>query len=201
MLSSNTITNVTASLIDFHRKVGTVKKDSVNPFHNSRYASLSNILTNVTPVLNDCGLSIVQMVGEDNSLTTLLVHESGEYIGDRMHLMPKQQDPQAQGSAITYARRYALGAILSLNIDEDDDGNLATDVANTRISYDSTDDGPKDWLNATNRDGTPSQIGQDVASMISLGSYTFDALYSDYKVSRKDRAMIERLVNEAKSNL
>ena len=139
------------------------------------------------------------MVGEDNTLTTLLVHESGEYIGDRMHMMPIKQDPQAQGSAITYARRYAVGAILSLNIDEDDDGNLATEASSSSITYD--DNPSKDWLNATNKDGSPTPMAHEIVRMMDLGEYSFDALYSDYKVSRKDRAMIEKLLNETKSNL
>jgi hypothetical protein len=43
------------------------------------------------------------------------------------YVMPvaKQNDPQAMGSAMTYARRYALGSILNLNIDDDDDGEKA----------------------------------------------------------------------------
>lgn len=35
-------------------------------------------------------------------------------------------DPQGAGSAITYARRYALVSMLGLNVDEDDDGNHAS---------------------------------------------------------------------------
>ena len=53
------------------------------------------------------------------------MHSSGEYIGETYVMTPTKNDPQGLGSAITYQRRYALGAILSLNIDEDDDGNEA----------------------------------------------------------------------------
>jgi len=56
----------------------------------------------------------------------MLIHESGEWISSTSSTPSKDAtDPQKLGSAITYARRYALGAILSLNIDEDDDGQKA----------------------------------------------------------------------------
>jgi hypothetical protein len=63
-----------------------------------------------------------------NGLCTILIHaESGEYLMDSF-IMPvsKPNDPQAVGSAITYAKRYALAGILALNID-DDDGNKAAE--------------------------------------------------------------------------
>ncbi len=64
-------------------------------------------------------------------LTTIIVHaESGEWM-ESSYVMPvaKQNDPQAMGSAITYARRYALASIFNLNQEEsDDDGNLASGI-------------------------------------------------------------------------
>jgi len=64
---------------------------------------------------------------DGDALTTIIVHsESGEWM-ESSYVMPvaKQNDPQAMGSAMTYARRYALGSILNLNIDDDDDGEKA----------------------------------------------------------------------------
>jgi len=106
--------------------MGKVSKDAANPFFKNKYASLSNIIEAVTKPLNDNGLSIVQMPCNEG-LTTMLVHESGEWISSTSSTPVKDStDPQKLGSAITYARRYALGAILSLNIDEDDDGQKAS---------------------------------------------------------------------------
>ena len=57
----------------------------------------------------------------------MILHTSGEYISSVSSTPCKDvSNPQALGSAITYARRYALGAALSLNIDEDDDAQKAT---------------------------------------------------------------------------
>lgn len=202
MLKSESISNIGLALVEFHKQVKTIKTNTVNPYFNSKYASMSNILSIVTPTLNECGLSIVQMVDSENTLTTILLHESGEYIGSKMNMMPVKNDPQAQGSAITYARRYAVGAILSLNIDEDDDGNTATHTekpTQQTVQYDS--EKQKDWFNGTDKAGNPTPMAYEVARMMSIGDYTWDNLYSDYKVSKRDRAMLENIVNENKVHM
>lgn len=126
MIKSDTIQDLAKALVQFHVKVDKVKKDSNNPFFKSKYASLSNILDVIDMPLNECGLSVIQMPSGEHELTTILMHESGQYIGDTYKMRPTKDDPQGLGSAITYQRRYALGSILSLNIDEDDDGNQAS---------------------------------------------------------------------------
>lgn len=65
--------------------------------------------------------------GQNVTLKTLLLHDSGEWLeSDELTMKPVKNDPQAVGSCITYARRYSLAAFLSLNTGEDDDGNGAT---------------------------------------------------------------------------
>jgi hypothetical protein len=76
--------------------------------------------------LSECGLAISQFP-DANALTTIILHaDSGEWM-ESSYVMPvaKQNDPQAMGSAITYARRQSIGSILNLNIDDDDDGEKA----------------------------------------------------------------------------
>lgn len=125
MNKSESIIELSKALVKFHSEMGKVSKDAKNPFYKNKYASLSNILDAVTKPLNDNGLSIVQMPCNEG-LTTMLIHSSGEFIASTSATPVKDNtDPQKLGSAITYARRYALGAILSLNIDEDDDGQKA----------------------------------------------------------------------------
>ena len=126
MRKSESIVKLSAALCKFHGAMGKVGKDSVNPHFRNKYASLSNIIEAVTPHLNAVGLTVVQMPTTEG-LETLLLHESGEYISSLSTIAAKDpMNPQAVGSAITYARRYAMGAVLSLNIDEDDDANAAT---------------------------------------------------------------------------
>jgi hypothetical protein len=84
----------------------------------------------ILPVLNSNGLLLLQLpttVGGEPALRTSIVHEeTGESIEDTMLLVLAKDDPQGQGSAITYARRYALMAALGLVADEDDDAEAAT---------------------------------------------------------------------------
>jgi len=61
----------------------------------------------------------------------MIIHTSGEWIKSSYEMKPTKNDPQGLGSAITYQRRYALGAVLSLNIDDDDDGNKASEKQKT----------------------------------------------------------------------
>lgn len=126
MKTSESIKEISKAIIAFHAKLPKIKKEATNPFFKNKYASLSNILDVISIPLNECGLAIIQQPCGLNQLETILLHESGEFISECYEMKPAKQDPQGQGSAITYQRRYALGAILSLNIDADDDGNKSS---------------------------------------------------------------------------
>lgn len=126
MITSATTLELTKALIGFHKEVRKIKKDKENTFLKSSYASLSNMLDTVDEPLLKNGLTFVQFPCGSNSLNTRLMHESGEWIEDFFTMTPTKNDPQGTGSALTYMRRYALGAILGLNIEEDDDGNAAS---------------------------------------------------------------------------
>ena len=128
MNKSESITNLAKALAIFHTHVGKVSKDAKNPFFKSKYASLPNILEAIREPLEKSGVVVSQFPSGVNGLSTILIHsESGEWMEDT-YTMPvaKQNDPQAVGSAITYARRYALASSLGLNVDEDDDANAAS---------------------------------------------------------------------------
>jgi hypothetical protein len=126
MNKSESIKNIAGALVKFQASVSKVAKEANNPFFKSKYASLANILDTIQKPLSECGLAVSQFP-DGNALTTILLHaDSGEWM-ESSYVMPvaKQNDPQAMGSAMTYARRYALGSILNLNIDDDDDGEKA----------------------------------------------------------------------------
>ena len=126
MERSETTTRLTTALVKFQGQMLKVGKDSINPHFKNKYASLSTIIEATQKPLADCGLAVIQMPEGENCLRTMLIHESGEFISESYKMTPQRNDPQGLGSAITYQRRYALGAILNLNIDEDDDGNQAS---------------------------------------------------------------------------
>ena len=106
-----------------------IPKDSNNPFFKSKYAALPQVVEVASPIISKNGLSVSQFLGTTDSsdtLTTWLLHSSGQYICQTMKLHLVKNDPQGQGSATTYARRYSYMAVLGLVADEDDDGNAAS---------------------------------------------------------------------------
>lgn len=144
MNQSNTIIKLSESLCKAQKKFKTAIKNKNNPYFKSKYADYTEVLSCVKEPLNSEGITILQPIvkgaeGKDY-IETILLHESGEYISSltEIHSIPtyvKDKDnyqilamyikPQDYGSAITYTRRYALSSMLSLDSDEDDDGNIA----------------------------------------------------------------------------
>ena len=108
--------------------------NATNPFFKSKYAPLNEVINVTKPILSKYGLSFFQFTAskDDGSIgvSTMILHSSGQYIKtDYLWLRPTKDDPQGQGSAITYARRYSLNAALGVVGDkEDDDGNAASEV-------------------------------------------------------------------------
>ena len=112
-------------LLEFQRLGISIKKDKTNPHFKNDYASLNEVLDKVKKPLNDMGVVIVQTPCEGASLgalkTTLFDTEDESTFESYVPLI-NATDMQKLGSAITYARRYALVSMLALE-DEDDDGN------------------------------------------------------------------------------
>lgn len=129
MDKSPTITELAKALCNFQSKMGTVVFDANNPFFKSKYATLSAIVSKAKPILTDCGLAISQLTEGEGGVTTILMHESGEFIYSTLTLKSVKDDPQGHGSAITYARRYSYASILGIVSDEDDDGNESSHVS------------------------------------------------------------------------
>jgi hypothetical protein len=105
-----------------------------NAFLKSKYSTLTATWEACRHALSSNGLCVIQspeFEGDQLILTTILAHCSGEYIKSKLPITPKDKSSQAQGSAITYARRYALAAIVGISPDEDseeeDDGNYNND--------------------------------------------------------------------------
>ena len=126
MKKSESIKEIATALCNFQSEVEKIKKTEVNPFFKSKYASLADILDVIREPLTTNGLSFVQFPCGKYGLETMLMHISGEWLSESYEMEPTKHDPQGAGSVITYQRRYALGAILGLNIDVDDDANKAS---------------------------------------------------------------------------
>jgi hypothetical protein len=184
MNKSESIKNLCKALITFNVKVESIKKDATNPFFKSKYASLSNILEAIHDPLIESGLAFSQLPVDDNGLTTIIMHaESGEFIESTYSMKPVKDDPQGRGSAITYQRRYALAAVLGLNIDEDDDANTATHGGSTP---EKAAENNLPWLNEDSKEF------QGAVEKIKAGKSSVKALRAYFKISKK----IEEKLNE-----
>lgn len=128
MQTSEQLSELAKALAKAQSKIKNAIKDSTNPHFKSKYADLASVWEAVREPLTSNGLSIVQTfsnIENKISCTTMLLHESGQFIKDTMTMTPQQNTPQAQGSCATYLRRYMLQAIAGVAPD-DDDGNAAT---------------------------------------------------------------------------
>ena len=127
---SENITELPKALLNVQRTVQPVTKDAENPFTKSWYASLNSVMDTCRDALIENGIWLCQYpvpVEQPNSLglITKLTHaESGQWQSSLAVVPLPKADPQGMGSAITYARRYALTAMLGM-VTEDDDGEGA----------------------------------------------------------------------------
>lgn len=121
---------IAAAFVKAQAEMGNAVKDSTNPFFRNKYADLNAVREACLPVLNKFGISVLQptiQIEGKNFVKTILLHESGETIESLTEILfAKQNDPQAQGSGITYARRYGLQSLVNIGA-EDDDGNKAAE--------------------------------------------------------------------------
>lgn len=124
---SPSIGKLAAALSKAQAVLEAAKKDSKNPYFNSKYADLASVWAAIREPLAANELSVLQEPSADTgkvTITTTLMHSSGEYIRSSLVIPVSKQDAQGYGSAITYARRYALQSVVGI-APEDDDGNAA----------------------------------------------------------------------------
>lgn len=125
------------AFIQAQREMENPTKDSNNPFFNSKYADLANVLGKIKDALNKNSLFFTQHPSLRDNLVcvrTMIVHESGQWMSSACYApltkkmvkgVEKDADAQSIGSCITYLRRYSLAAICGI-AQEDDDGNAAS---------------------------------------------------------------------------
>lgn len=128
METSESINEISAALAKAQGQIENAIKDSSNPFFKSKYADLTSVWAACRKQLSENGLSVIQSPEESShgiSVVTMLCHSSGQWIRSK-YSMPcdsSKLTPQVIGSAITYARRYALSAMVGIAPHDDDDAN------------------------------------------------------------------------------
>jgi len=132
MTRSEQINELATSLAKAQAEITGAKKDAENPHYKSKYADLASVWDAIRAPLTKNGLSVVQVprlvaVGEASwmaEVESTLLHTSGQFLGDTLAVPLTRVDAQGVGSAITYARRYSLMALVGVAPD-DDDANAA----------------------------------------------------------------------------
>lgn len=126
---------ISASLVLALAEIEGAAKDKVNPHFKSKYADIGSVIDAIKPALANHGLGFTQHPQPSESgiiVETVLHHSGGESLSlGTLYVPANKLDPQAFGSALTYARRYALMTAFGVPA-EDDDGNAAVKAANDR---------------------------------------------------------------------
>ena len=139
LMKSESIGALALALSKVQGNLEGAKKEITNTFLKNKYADLSSCWDAVRKELALNELAVVQSpmpASEGNSvhLMTTLLHSSGEWISSEITMPVEAQKgismAQSYGIVMTYARRYALAAVLGIT-QEDDDGNGAAASGNT----------------------------------------------------------------------
>jgi hypothetical protein len=129
MNSSPSIVEISKALVKAQSKMGAAVKGASNPYFKSKYSDLNSVIEACKNELNSEGITVLQpVISEEGGdyVETILLHTSGEFISSKMKLRTqKENDMQAYGSSISYARRYGLQAMVLIPSSDDDDGEAA----------------------------------------------------------------------------
>jgi hypothetical protein len=127
---SDTIKDYAAAFVKVQAELRAATKDSANgAFKGTKYADLGSVWDACREPLAKHGMAVQQFPGHCADgrmhMTTIVLHESGQWMQAELSIPLSKVDAQGYGSAVTYARRYALAAVMGI-IQEDDDGNAAS---------------------------------------------------------------------------
>lgn len=131
MEKSESIKNIATALMKFQSSCPTILKES--KAYGYKYADLPSIMETIKPIMKESGLAFTQLVegnAEEIGVRTFLIHtETGEYFSSYVSASVEKNcgkgmtSVQAEGSVITYLRRYSISSILGIVTDVDTDGN------------------------------------------------------------------------------
>lgn len=180
------------ALLNAQQDMSNAVKSTTNPFFKSKYADLNSVREATIPLLNKNKIVVLQpMVHLEgkNFVKTILLHESGESIESFTEILFKQQnDAQAQGSGITYARRYGLQSLLCIGAD-DDDGNCASTEQKAKKQESNVLNFAKqqvqDYLNNHPSELTAVLNFYHLGSIEDFNNNQYSAMYNDLKKKNK----------------
>lgn len=135
--------SINEKLFNLQQEIGTISKDSNNPFFKSKYFDINSLIKQLQPLLKKNKLLLLQPIEEDMVVSKLICIDGTGGVISALKL-PEINDPQKLGSAITYYRRYTLASLLGLQA-IDDDGNIASNRSSDL--RESNLNSEKPWLN------------------------------------------------------
>jgi hypothetical protein len=140
--NSSEISELIKALCKAKKGFKPITKDGKNPFLNTKYVTLDAIINATKDALSDNGLVIMHHHEYENDrtyLVTELIHESGqmkptktcmdEYLTVSLNDKgnAKVTPIQIFGAVMAYLRRYHIGGLLDIAIDDDVDGKKQGD--------------------------------------------------------------------------
>jgi len=123
MQASEGLGKFAAAMAKAQGDMGSALKSSRNPHFKSMFADLASVVDAVRGPLSANGIAFVQMPTSDGntvSVTTRLIHASGEWLQCTLSATPRKSDPQSVGSVVTYLKRYTLQAMCGIPSADDD---------------------------------------------------------------------------------
>jgi len=198
----NNLDKLAPALVALQSELTPVDKSADNPFFKSSYAPLPEIMKALQPLLSKNKLAISQFVTNldgQSAMSTMLIHASGQVLTvPPQPLLLTKQDPQSQGSAITYARRYGVMSALGLVADEDDDGNRASHSAPAQSYNNNYNQTPSAQVNNSPKPPSDAQVRliRELASEQGLQPEEIEEKLSKITTSALASATISKLKGE-----
>ena len=201
MKQSETIDKIIPAFIAFQSDMPSVPKDGNNPHFKSKYATLGAITEATRPHLAKHGLGFMQWMSNREGLqliVTRIMHTSGQWMEDEGYILnPTKNDPQGMGSAVTYARRYTLGASLGIITEDDDDGNRASEPAPVKKPAPKPEPAPlqePDWFNDM---GELNDKGKLAAKSLHEG-FAWEKIEKHYLIDKHTRKLVNDYIETLK---
>ncbi len=168
MNKSEQINELAAAMAKAQGEIEGVTKDKSNPAFRSKYADLGAVWDAIRAPLAKNGLAVVQFprrVEGAIEVETILMHSSGQFLSDVLAFPLSKPDAHGHGSAITYARRFALSAVCGV-APVDDDGNAATGKVGGVMgaANNAMDEARADIVAATGNGTSAYQVNKDKKS-------------------------------------
>jgi hypothetical protein len=176
-------------LLEFQKNISAIKKTKKNPHFKNTYSDINEILSEVKPILSQLNIVLSQPIVDGIQYSRIIDSDTGETLSSSIKL-PDNLQPQQLGSAITYYRRYTLVSLLSLETEEDNDGN-GTTPPQTPPQTPPTDN--MKWLNVEGQDGSITKEYANVLSAIEKKTITsIDQVKAVYKMTATTLQQLEK---------